>query len=131
MAFNKKLIKMSKTNDNNKTNGGFLLILSFALTICFFEACAQNSLKQSRMNNSKNKYYLGIIFYIFVGYYLHMAYHNVGLGEMNLIWSCLSIIVALTVGYILYDEPINNYIILSILFALTAIYTAYLGYKQQ
>lgn len=122
---------MSSENiKNNDNQNGFVLILWFALTICFFEACAQNSLKQSQMNNSKNKYYLGLIFYIFVGYYLHMAYHTVGLGEMNLIWSCVSIIVALTTGYFLYNEPMNHYIITAVFLAISAIYMANLGYKQ-
>ena len=103
----------------------FKLIVGFAIFICIMEALAQNSLKQSVMHKSDGIFIIGLVFYMGVGYLLHRAYHTIGLGQMNLVWSCMSIIVALSAGYLLYDEPFNRYTLLAVLFALAAIYTAY------
>ena len=103
----------------------FKIVLGFAVIICLFEACAQNSLKQSVKHKSDGIFVAGLVFYMGVGYLLHKAYHKIGLGQMNLVWSCMSIIVALSAGYLLYDEPFNRYTLLAVLFALAAIYTAY------
>lgn len=91
------------------------------------EALAQNSLKQSHLQNSQNMYIAGILFYIMVAYLLYKAYTTVALGQMNLVWSLLSIITGLITGYLLYDEPFNLYTGLSLLFSALALYCAYIA----
>lgn len=108
----------------------FNIILIFAVIICFFEACAQNSLKQSLIKKSENFYLLGLFFYVGVGYFLHLAYHKIPLGQINLVWSCFSIIIALIVGYLIYDEPMNKYTITAILFSFGAVYMSSLSNKH-
>lgn len=109
----------------------FSLVIGFAVMIAFVEACAQNSLKQSQIGHSSIKFYLGLLFYLIVGYILHHAYHSIGLGKMNLVWSCMSIIVALTAGYLLYDEPFDKYTITAIILAFSAIYVVHMGDTQR
>lgn len=113
--------------DNSILKAGFGIVISTALTIAILEACAQNCLKQSQMNNWKLGFYVGIGLYVVVGYLLFHAYKNIGLGKMQLIWSCISIITALVVGHILYEEPFNEYSFVSVILATAAIYVSHLG----
>jgi multidrug transporter EmrE-like cation transporter len=106
---------------------GYSLVLTFAVLIAVVESFAQNSLKQSQMYQSPTRFYLGLCFYLGVGYILHRAYHTIGLGKMNLVWSCISIVAGLSAGYLLYDEPINKYTAAAVCLALSAIYVAHLG----
>lgn len=93
-----------------------LLIVVF---VAISESIAQNQLKNSNIGSIR--FIIGLLFYIVVGYLLHYAYHKFPLGKVNVIWSCLSIIIAVTLGYLLYDEPFNQWSLYSIVFALSAI----------
>jgi len=95
-------------------------LIIFAVIIALVEAYAQNNLK-----NPNNKYITGLIIYVFVGYLLHYTYQNFPLSKVNVIWSCLSIIIATTLGYLIYDENINSLKILSVLLAIGAVYCSY------
>lgn len=103
-------------------------IIIFAMIAAIIETIAQNSLKNSHYGSIY--LILGLLFYVFVGYFLHYAYHHVALGRLNVTWSCISILIAFIIGYYLYDEKINKYNILSVIFALFGIYFAYLSSKN-
>lgn len=98
-------------------------LLVFAVLIAFVETCAQNTLKNT--GNDDKQYIVGLVIYAFVGYLLHYAYHLFPLSKINVIWSCLSIIIATTLGYLVYNENISSLKILSVLLALGAVYCAY------
>jgi multidrug transporter EmrE-like cation transporter len=95
-------------------------LIVFAIIIAFVEAYAQNNLK-----TSDNRYIIGLFVYIFVGYLLHYTYQNFPLSKVNVMWSCLSIILATTFGYLIYKESINSLKILSVLLAICAVYCSY------
>lgn len=99
-------------------------ILIFSIFIAIMENIAQNVIKSTDDNNSL-QFFLGIMFYIILGYILHYAYHKFPLGKLNIIWSCITIILAMTMGYILYDEPLNKWNILGLISAIMAIYFTY------
>lgn len=95
-------------------------LILMALLIVIIEQCAQNSLKQS--TNLYDFYYiLGLFCYVLVGWILHYAYHEYSVAKINVIWSCMSIIIAVSLGYLLYNENINIYKIFSVVFAILAI----------
>lgn len=98
-------------------------ILIFALMIAIIENIAQNTIKSSKQNSLK--FFLGILFYIFVGYLLHYTYNNYSFSMLNTIWSCISITLAILIGYMFYDEPINTWKILGMISAIMAIYFMY------
>lgn len=102
-------------------------ILILALIVAIIESLAQNTLKNS--NHGSLKFNIGLAFYMLVGYVLHYAYHNVPLSKLNVTWSCISIVLAISLGYFLYDEPLNKYTILSVILAFFAIYFANLNYQ--
>jgi multidrug transporter EmrE-like cation transporter len=92
-------------------------ILIFAALISLIETYAQSNLKGGTM-------IVGLVFYAMIGYILHFAYNKFPLSKMNVTWSCISIILATFLGYILYKEPLDNWKILSVVSALFAIYFA-------
>jgi len=102
----------------------WIIILSIVF-ITIFEALAQTCLKTYRANN--NYMYLGvaILFYTVVCFLLINCYRNDGyLGEVNLMWSCLSIIIILLFGHIAFDEELTKNEVIAILLAFAAIYFA-------
>jgi multidrug transporter EmrE-like cation transporter len=98
-------------------------LLVFAILIAFVETCAQNTLKNTGEND--NKYITGLIIYALVGYLLHYTYQNFPLSKVNVVWSCLSIIIATILGYLIYNESMNSLKMLSVILAVGAVYCAY------
>jgi multidrug transporter EmrE-like cation transporter len=52
------------------------------------------------------------------------------MGHVNLLWSCVSIIIAYMIGIKFFKETHNKYTCYAILFALAAIYMSYLSDKE-
>lgn len=100
-----------------------IIILIFMLVIV--EAIAQNTIKQSDPESLKLVF--GLTAYVIIGYLLHYAYHKYPLSKINVMWSCMSIIVATIFGYMLYDESFNKKTMLAVTFAILAIYFSYIS----
>ena len=101
-------------------------LLIIVILIALIESLAQNTLKRSHHSMSLN-YLLGLLAYIMVGIILHYAYHKFSLSKVNVIWSSISIVLATTLGYFLYDEPMNVKNIFAVVFALLAVISSYLA----
>ena len=84
------------------------------------ETYAQYNLKTN--NNASFKILVGMLMYAFMGYFLHYSYDKFPLSKMNITWSSMSIVIAGVLGYFAYEEGINNFKMLSITFALLAVY---------
>ena len=95
--------------------------IAIALLISLVEQCAQNNLKNA---NTNQQMMFGLLFYIGVGWILHYSYHNFSMSKVNIVWSCVSIIASITLGYLLYDEGFSIKRAMSLIFALAAIYCA-------
>lgn len=95
-------------------------LLVFALIVALIEQCAQNTLKVSKSTDSL--YFLGIIFYIMVGWILHYAYQNFNMSRLNIVWSCITIVASIMLGYMLYGEAISGKKLLGALLAIIAIW---------
>jgi multidrug transporter EmrE-like cation transporter len=106
------------------------IVVAFAICIAFFETISQNSLKYYSGNYESCSHMMmgiGLAGYVMVALLLLTSYNFVAMGKMNLIWSCISIITACVLGYIIFQENFDNYTISSIVLALSAIYVAHLG----
>lgn len=90
-------------------------IAIIVLLIAFTETIAQNQLKHRNL-------LAGMTVYMGVGYVLHYSYHHYALSKVNVMWSCLSIILATILGYMLYDEKLTKDSVIAMVFALTAVY---------
>jgi multidrug transporter EmrE-like cation transporter len=100
-------------------------LLIIVILIAIVESLAQNTLKRS--NNSSLNYLLGLLAYIMVGVLLHYAYNKFSLSKVNVMCSSISIVIATTLGYFLYDEPMNVKNMFAVLFALLAVISSYLA----
>lgn len=100
-------------------------LIMIAVSIAIIESFAQNCIKNSNRDNVSVLFLMGLSIYIVVGYLLHYAYHKFPLAKVNVVWSSLSIILAMTLGYILYNEPMNSWKLMAVLFAMAAIYCSY------
>ena len=99
-------------------NQRFHIVIKFAMLLSLVEAFSQAHLKN-------DTYYLGVLGYICIAYILYQSYHYEGMGHMNLVWSCTSIIICYLVSYVVYKEAINKYTIIAIALAIAAIYFAH------
>ncbi len=101
----------------------FVLIL--ILLISLVEGFGQYCLRKAKKNECRNFLFYGILAYIIVATLLFGVYHqNSTVGHTNLIWSCVSIIIAFFVGYAFFSEKINHWTALSLMFAFLSIYFA-------
>lgn len=111
--------------DNKIPNERFWTVIWIIVAITFVEACAQTSLKTARVKKNIYLVPLGMVFYATVAGLLYMTYKYEGLGHVNLVWSCASIIIAILIGCFLFNEPHNRYTYIAILLAFAAIYFAH------
>jgi drug/metabolite transporter (DMT)-like permease len=102
-------------------------IIYAIILITLFEATGQLCLKKftPTSSNSYNYFLLGILFYMLVCGLLCYCYAHKGhLGSVNLMWSCMSIIFVIVVGYVFLQERPKTHDFIAIFFALLAIYFA-------
>ena len=86
------------------------LLLIYILLIVIFEIVAQSCLKEYSQSSNYGFFYAGIFLYAGVGWLLCQTYNNKGsLGNVNLIWSALSLIVSTSVGILLFKEKFHTH----------------------
>lgn len=96
-----------------------MILISIVITV--IEQIAQFSLKKS--NKIFDTYYInGIVFYILVAVVFHYIYNNYNANKVNIVWACISIILAVFLGYLIEDEKITFNKILAVIFAILAIF---------
>lgn len=103
------------------------IIIYAVVLITLFEATAQVCLKKFEVDrhDSYNYLLLGVALYFIVCGLLCLCYKNKGgLGKVNLMWSCMSIIFVIMFGYIFLQEEIKMHDMIAIIFAFLAIYFA-------
>ena len=101
----------------------FRTVILFGIVISLVEVYAQYSLKSRRV-------FFGVLGYIVVAMILLNSYNYEALGHMNLVWSCVSIIMCFVIGFFVFKEPFNKYTFLSVCFALIAIYLGHLSDEE-
>jgi drug/metabolite transporter (DMT)-like permease len=125
-----KFEKIGEYINNRSPDDRFAIVIIFAMIIVFCEAIAQSSMKHYSKNKPDcNKIFIaiGIIGYMCVSLFLYTSYKYENIGHMNMIWSCMSIIIAYIAGYTFFNETFNKYTCLSIVFAGCAIYLGHLS----
>lgn len=102
-----------------------IVVLLSIVFITISEAIAQVCIKTSHSNNMPYLLYFGIMFYGIVCILLMNCYKNgYKMGQVNLIWSCISIVSIISVGYFVFNEKIYAHDIMAIILAISAIYFA-------
>ena len=88
---------MREILSNLTPNQRFWLVIKFALVISFVESISQVNIKNKNL-------FIGLIGYFIIVFILYNAYNYEGLGHMNLVWSCVSIIMCYLMGYLFFEE---------------------------
>jgi len=89
-------------------------VIYAVILITIFEASGQLCFKKFESNNSTSYFYIlfGILFYLIVCCLLCYCYANKGhLGKVNLMWSCMSIVFVIIVGYVFLQEKLKTMIL--------------------
>jgi len=103
------------------------IIIYAVVLITLFEATAQVFLKKFEVGKRSSYLYLftALGLYFIVCCLLCLCYkNNGGLGKVNLMWSCMSMIFVILFGYIFLQEKIKMHDMMAIFFAFLAIYFA-------
>lgn len=109
---------MQEILSNLTPNQRFWLVIKFALAISLVESISQVNIKNKNI-------LIGLMGYTIIVLILYNSYDYEGLGHMNLVWSCVSIIMCYLMGYLFFNESINIYTAGAIVFSLCAIYLAH------
>lgn len=115
---------------NMNPNQRFWIVIGFVVLITITEVLGQTCLKTARAQKKTWLLFLGIFIYCIVATLLWCCYSWEGMGHTNLVWSCMSIILALLVGYYWFKEPFNKYNWIAIGLAFGAIYFAHRGDEE-
>lgn len=99
----------------------FYILLGLVITISIFEICGQTCIRKYRDNGRIHFIIFGIIMYLTVVALLFHSYRFHGMGIVNLLWSCLSIILAIVVGHFVFKESFNHYMAIALVFAFAAV----------
>ena len=104
--------------NNLNPNQRFWIVIKFAILISIIETFSQYNVKNKNI-------FCGILGYSLIVLILYKAYNYEGLGHMNLVWSCVSIITCYAVGCVNFNENFNKYTVGAIFFAICSIYLAH------
>ena len=108
-------------------NDNFAKIINFILIIAIVETLSLICLKEGEINKKSHFILCGILGYIIVAYVLCKTLTFEGIGQVNLVWNCVTILTAFIAGHFLFNEKVNKYTFYAIVFALIAIYLAQLS----
>jgi drug/metabolite transporter (DMT)-like permease len=108
-------------------NENFSKIINLILIIAIVETLSLICLKEGEVNNKRHFILCGILGYIIVAYVLCKTLTFEGIGQVNLVWNCVTILTAFIAGHLLFNEKVNKYTFYAIVFAVIAIYLAQLS----
>ena len=85
-------------------NQNFWIVIGIVSAISLVEGFSQYTLKKGNGEHNLNSLWGGIIGYSVVAYLLWRCYDFEEMGHVNLLWSCMSIIIAFFLGVIFFKE---------------------------
>ena len=69
--------------------------------------------------------------YLLIAYLLCRTLSYDGIGKVNLIWNCMTIVTAFITGHLLFNEKFNKYTFYAIIFSMIAIYLMHLSSENE
>lgn len=79
------------------------------LCVAIFEAFGQSSMALARKSGTTTWLFVGIACYCVVAYGLYVAYKWKTVGIVNALWSSISILLMLVIGYFVFEERLKLY----------------------
>lgn len=119
MSNHKLVFQKTKLFVSIKTNMfSFPPLMTAVVLVGVFESFAQSAIQWAHRNDSKWHLLIAIACYSVVSVFLYVAYNYKGVGMVNVLWSGMSILLMLTIGYFIFDEKISKLEWLGIVFIL-------------
>jgi multidrug transporter EmrE-like cation transporter len=84
------------------------IFLAIIVLIAFSECLGQGCLKKYSLNNNTVLYWVGVAFYALVCLLLVLSYKYKSMGLINILWSGLSVLLILSVGFLFFNETISQ-----------------------
>jgi small multidrug resistance pump len=84
-----------------------MILLVLIILILFIECIDQGCLKTFFNNSKLYLFIVGALCYVIVYYLLVQSYQFKSMGLVNCVWSGISILFILMVGYFIFSESIN------------------------
>ena len=84
-----------------------LAILIIVLMISLCEAAGQTLTYYAYMKSSTIILATSLVFYIAVVYLLYRSYRYKGVGYVNILWSGMTTILMITIGYFAFNERLS------------------------
>lgn len=81
-----------------------IILLFYILCVAIFETAGQSFLKLANTRKTTIYFILGIASYAFVSTFLYLSYTYKGVGLVNALWSGISILMMMLVGYFFFKE---------------------------
>lgn len=109
------------TISEDHANSHFYILIGLVITISILEICGQTCIRKYREDGRIHFIIFGITLYLIVVALLFHSYRYHGMGIVNLLWSCLSIIMAIIVGHFVFNEAFNHYMAMAVVLAFSAV----------
>lgn len=97
-------------------------LIGLIALIILFETIAQYHIKKSKINNNIHLLFIAIILYATICFLLRTCYSYTSMGMTNFLWSVMSIITVMVVGYFAFNETITHNDIIGIVLCLVGLY---------
>lgn len=81
-----------------------VLIFMLVLMISICEACGQSIAFLAHKNSKIILLLLSWLFYLFVVYFLYRVYEYKGVGYVNILWSGMTTLLMILIGYFFFNE---------------------------
>lgn len=82
-------------------------LLWFVVFVGLFEALAQSSIQSAERFQNKSYIGLAVVSYAVVCILLYKSYQYKGVGIVNVLWSGVSIVLMISIGYFIFGERIT------------------------
>ena len=90
--------------------------------IILLETVAQYHIKKSKLSNNIYLIFIAVILYATICLLLRMCYSYTSMGMTNFIWSVMSIVTVMVVGYFFFNETITHNDAIGIVFCMIGLY---------
>lgn len=109
----------------------FFKLIQLVLIIAIVETLSLICIKKGNNDGLLHLTLCGAGGYLLIAYLLCRTLSYDGIGKVNLIWNCITIVTAFVTGHLLFNEKVNKYTFYAVIFALIAIYLMHLSSENE
>ena len=105
-------------------------LLGIIALIILLETVAQYHIKNSKVSNNIYLIFVSIILYSIICFLLRACYSYTTMGLANLIWSVMSILTVMMVGYFAFNETLTYNDVIGLVLCVIGLYLIFVADHQ-